>query len=511
MAANLRPAARTKTIPAPLGGWNTRDSLALMEPTDAVILDNWWPRTSDMINRRGSSVWATGLAHPVNTLMTYAIPTGQLMFAAAGVGIYDVSTQGAVGAAVVTGLGSTAFQYTNMNTAGGSFLYAVNGVDDALLYDGTTWTAINTLSTPAITGIATSTFKQVNLWKRRLFFVEKESMSVWYLPVNSIGGIASEINFGSLFKKGGKIIATATWTVDAGYGADDNLVVITNRGEVAVYTGTDPANAATFSLIGVFELGSPVSDRCFVKYAGDLLIITLDGIVPMSKALSSTRVDNRVAISDKISGAMTDATTQYQFNFGWQGILFPKVNMLLFNIPVRESEESWQFVMNTLTGAWARFTNWNANAFELFNDDLYFGGDGAVYKAWDGWDDLGGNIVADVKQAFNYFDAPAQLKHWKMARPIFFANRPPPFQINLDIDFDNQQIFSQPTTDVSSVAIWDNNTWDNANWNGQNIYKYWQSLAKLGYCAGLRMVVTGNGLDVTWPSTDFLYEYGGVL
>jgi len=511
MAANLRQAARTKTLPAPLGGWNTRDSLALMESTDAVTLDNWWPRTSDMINRRGSSVWATGISGAVNTLMTYSIPTGQAMFAAASDKIYNVSTQGAVGAPVVTGLGSAVFEYTNINTAGGSFLYAVNGVDNALLYNGTTWTGITAVSTPAITGVATTQFKQVNLWKRRLFFVQKESMSVWYLPVNSVGGAASEINFGSLFKKGGKIVATATWTVDAGYGADDNLVIITNRGEIAVYNGIDPANATTFNLIGVFELGSPVSDRCYVKYAGDLLIITLDGIVPLSKALSSTRVDNRVAISDKISGAMTDATTLYQYNFGWEGILFPKVNMLLFNVPVTANEESQQFVMNTLTGAWARFKNWNANTFELFNDDLYFGSAGTVYKGWDGYDDVGTNIVSEVKQAFNYFDAPAQLKHWKMARPIFFANRPPPFQINLDIDFDDQPIYSYPTTDISTLALWDVSLWDNSIWSGQTIYKYWQSLAKIGYCAALRMVVTGNGLDLTWPSTDFLYEYGGVL
>ena len=31
-------------IPAPVGGWNARDSLDAMPPTDAIKLVNWIPR-----------------------------------------------------------------------------------------------------------------------------------------------------------------------------------------------------------------------------------------------------------------------------------------------------------------------------------------------------------------------------------------------------------------------------------------------------------------------------------
>jgi hypothetical protein len=514
MAANLRPTGQTKTLPAPLGGWNSRDSLAMMAPTDAVTLNNWWPRTSDMLNRRGSTVWATDLPAAVNTLMTYGGTTNQEMYAVSNGAIYDVTTQGAVGSPVMTGLGNSAIQYVNFANAGGSYLVGVNGEDDLILYNGSTWRHLNSLSTPAVLGVDTDKFTQVNLWKRRLFYVEKESMTVWYMPVDSIGGTALPLNFGALFKKGGYIVATATWTLDAGYGSDDNLVIITSRGEVAVYNGTDPDNAATFALIGVYELGSPVSSpRCFVKFGGDLLLITLDGIVPLSKALISTRVDSRVAISDKISGAMTDATTQYQDNFGWQGIVFPKVNMLLFNIPVSPNVEAQQFAMNTLTNAWTKFTGWNANCFELYNDDLYFGSATKVYKAWDGYNDAGAQISCICQQAYNYFDAPAQLKHWKLARPILFANLPPQLSINMDVDFEQSQNYSIPsvTPMANPYGIWDDNIWDNAVWANTQIYKNWQSLSRLGYAGGFQLVVAGDALDCTWPSTDFLYEFGGVI
>lgn len=514
MAANLRPTGKTKTLPSPLGGWNARDSLALMDATDAVVLDNWWPRTSDMLNRRGCSVWTTNLPKAVNTLMTYGGPTGQELYAVSDGNIYDVTLSGTATTPVLSGLSNSAIQYVNFANAGGAFLVGVNGADDLVLYNGTSWSQINSATTPAITGVATSSLIQINAWKRRLFFVEKNSMNVWYMPVDSIGGTAQKLNFGALFKKGGYVVATATWTLDAGYGSDDNLVIVTSRGEVAVYTGTDPASAATFSLIGVFELGSPVSSpRCFVKYGGDLLLITLDGVVPLSKALTSTRIDQRVAISDKISGAMTTATTLYQNNFGWQGIVFPKTNMLLFNIPITPNVESQQYVMNTLTNSWARFTGWNANCFELFNDDLYFGANGKVYKAWDGNSDAGQQINCVCQQAYNYFDAPAQLKHWKMARPILFANIPPQLSINMDVDYAQSTNYSVPSIQpmTNSYGQWDETDWDHSVWADTQVYKNWQSLSKLGYVGGFQLVVSGDLLDCTWPSTDFLYEFGGVL
>ncbi|MGK3945817.1 hypothetical protein ABK046_46665, partial [Streptomyces caeruleatus] len=88
------------------------------------------------------------------------------------------------------------------------------------------WTAITGVSTPAITGVTTSTLAHVTLFKNRLFFVQNNSMNVWYLPVNSIGGTASMLDLGSVFRRGGRVEACYTWTLDAGDGSDDHFVVI---------------------------------------------------------------------------------------------------------------------------------------------------------------------------------------------------------------------------------------------------------------------------------------------
>ena len=53
--------AKIVSVPAPIGGWNQRDSLAAMPAGDAVILDNWYPTPYDVGVRQGCSAWATGL------------------------------------------------------------------------------------------------------------------------------------------------------------------------------------------------------------------------------------------------------------------------------------------------------------------------------------------------------------------------------------------------------------------------------------------------------------------
>jgi hypothetical protein len=79
--------------------------------------------------------------------------------------------------------------------------------------------------------------------------------------VESVGGAATEINLGSVFRLGGCIMACYTWTIDAGNGADDHFVILSSNGEVAVYRGTDPSDATAWSIVGVFVLGRPIGRR----------------------------------------------------------------------------------------------------------------------------------------------------------------------------------------------------------------------------------------------------------
>ena len=82
--------AQTVSLPAPVGGWNARDSIAAMPPFDAVIMDNWFPDTDYVKVRKGYTNHVLGITGQVESLMQYSSGTMRKLFAAATTSIYDV-------------------------------------------------------------------------------------------------------------------------------------------------------------------------------------------------------------------------------------------------------------------------------------------------------------------------------------------------------------------------------------------------------------------------------------
>lgn len=504
--------ASVLSMPAPVAGWNAKDPIAQMGPRDAVILDNFFPLTTEVSLRDGSRDHVTGITGTVETLMDYSTPTGaNTIFAAAGSAFYDVTTPGAVGAAVQTGLTNAQWRYVNFSTAGGSFLYAVNGADDPRLWNGTTWVSINAVSVPAVTGVTTSTLTHINVYARRLWFVQNNTMKVWYLPVDSIGGAANSIDFASLFSRGGYLMAMGTWTIDSGSGMDDHAVFFTSEGQVAVYQGIDPSTATGFVLVGVYDIGEPVTRNCFVKYGSDLLLICRDGVQPLSAALQSSRVSTKVSITDKIQQAMSDATGTYAASYGWQLQVFPEKNALILNVPVTGGQQ--QFVMNTLSGAWCRFLGWNASCFVQSQSRLYFGTNGKVCEAWTGASDSGVAITGNALASFQYHGGMTQ-KRYTMVRPIITTDSPSVgVLLRLNVDFDIQEPVGSPTFSPSTAATWDSSLWDVGIWSGGfSLRKDWNTIGGIGYCAALYLKVQSNSAQLRWQSVDYVFEKGvGVL
>lgn len=495
--------AYSASLPAPVGGWNARDSLANMAPEDAVILTNMLPSVSNVKLRGGYTRYATGLGSQVETLMAYSSGTASSFFAIAGTKIYDVSNGGAVGAAVVTGLTNARWEYTNITTAGGSFIMAVNGVDAAQLYDGSVWT------NPTISNVSSAALDNVTLFKNRLWFHQKNTLKAWYLPTNSIGGAAVAFDLTSIARLGGKLVALGTWTVDAGYGSDDNLVFITSKGEVIIYRGTDPASAATWSLMGTWVLGAPIGNRCLIKYGGDLLLLTTNGLFPLGQTLQSERVDPAIALSDKIQGAFADATSTYRNSFGWQVVFSPLNNVVFVNVPVSVGTQQ-QYVMNNITRAWSNFTGWAANCWETFNDQAYFGGNGYVGLAFDtGYADNSTDIQTNILQAFNYFRQRGIQKYFTRARPNIFTNGTPAILIGVNVDFSLADTTQPLSFSGVSYGRWDVGLWDTALWGqGLDITNNWQGITGIGYCGAVNLKSASQGIQIEWASTDVVYQQG---
>lgn len=492
-----------ESLPAPVGGWNARDALGDMAEDDAVAMVNYFPGTTSVELRAGHTRYATGISGQVETVMAYSGGATNKLLAIGNNSVYDVTAGGAVGAAALSSLTNSRWQYINVATAGGNYIEMCNGADSVYTFDGSTWTA----QSGNITNVTSSNLININLFKNRVWFIEKNTLKAWYLPTQSISGAAAALDLSAFAPHGGYLMAMATWTIDAGYGVDDLAVFITSNGDCIVYRGTDPSSASTWALVGVWWLGSPIGRRCFVKYKGDLLLITQDGLLPLSGALQSSRLQPRVALSDKISAQISAATSAYGSTFGWQILPFPKESMLLLNVPVQAGNIQEQYVMNMITGAWCDFQGWNANCWELYQDDIYFGGNTFVGKAWNTYSDNGSAIAGNILQAFNYFKTPGKAKRFTRMRPTLLTNGSPSIQGSINTEFDT----SAPATALSTVgiagAVWDTGVWDTALWaETLTISRQWQGANGIGYCGAPRFSSSSTGLQIQLISTDVVME-----
>lgn len=504
--------ARTSSVPAPIKGWNARDSVADMARDDAVILTNWFPSAAEVMHRKGSAEHATDIGSPtlVETLMVYHPPSGnQEFYAAAGDSIYDVGAAGAVGAAEVGSLSNARWQWVNATTSGGSFLIAVNGEDSLLLYDGATWTPIDDMSSPSITNVDTTDLIGVHLHMERVWYIEKDSMNVWYTAAGEITGALTQIPLGGVFKNGGYLLAMGTWTLDGGRGTTNQAVFVSSEGEVAVYQGIDPASATTWALVGVYTIAKPIGRRCLQKLAGDLLIITTDGVVSCSQYLTTDRSTKSVALTDRISSAVADVVALYRDQPGWELTFYPDGSMLLLNVPITTQSE--QYVMNTITRAWCRFTGWPAECFAVFEDELYFGTLGEVRKAWVGASDLGNDITSEVVQAFNYYGNRNQQKHFRMVRPILgWDLNPIRIYLGMDVDYKIEIPAGSFLIPSNGIAlIWDEGLWDVNTWGGDiEVKKDWHTVFGVGFAGALHMKLSTSVASIRYYSLDVLWEAG---
>ncbi len=495
-----------RSIPAPVGGWDAQSPLAGMPPQNAVILDNWIPRSGYCEVRRGFIPQQTGTAAPVKSMMAYrGGASGDTLFASAGGNLYDVTVQGAaLGAPVYSGFSNNIWNATHFANAAGQWLIAMNGTDTPIGYNAGTWATL-----PAITGSSGSiTLTSTNLLacaphQGRLLCIEKNTLHVWFPAAGAVGGAMQLLDLGSIFSKGGRLIAVETWSWQFGVTADQYAVFMTDQGQIALYSGIDPSDANSWTLTGVYDFGKPIGQKALVKYGSDLVIIATDGIIPLSQAMNLDRAaDNTVALTSKIAPAFAAAVRAYKGNTGWQGILYPgdttsndanadAGSLAIFNIPTASFSTSVQFVQNMSTGAWCRLMGINAFCWEIANDAIYFGSTSGVYQ-WDvGASDNGVTITANMLPAFSNFGS-AATKQFTMVRPLLNTSGIVAPAIDINTDFSLTMPSATPSV-VDRGAV-------------QSEIRYdWTSTSGMGYFGSVAMQVSiqsdPNAQNVATDST----------
>jgi hypothetical protein len=514
--AYLQKQRRQKAYPvavsACVGGWNTRDSLDEMKPTDAVVMDNWFPGLGSVYTRGGSSSYATTLGGPVKTLAEFNAKGLRKFIAAANANIWNISSSGA-GVSLASGFARDDWQTAQFDDAsGGPRLGLVNGSDAPQIYDGATVGAM----TVSGVGLTVTNLNGIHIFKSRSYFWDNRTQDFWYSATNALGGVLVKFPLGRVTNGGGNLIAMGTWSVDAGDGMADMAVFVLNSGDVLVYAGDDPGTAASWVLKARYSMGAPLSTRAVKKVGSELIVVTRSGYIPLSKALPGGRVfEQKSSISDKIRGAALEATKLNSANFGWDVAHYPSKNMLIVNVPLSTTQFQ-QHVMNTETGSWCRFTGLDSLCWGLYNDALYFGTSAGTVLLYDPslHGDLGNAIVCELQSSWNYLGDRRKTKRATGIRPLIRTTGGViSYGVGVGFDFQNFNISIQQDTPLGiPTSPWDSSPWDVTPWSAEfAISNLWSSIVGDGYCVSMKLNVSSGSQGAEWLATNYLVEPGGVL
>jgi hypothetical protein len=515
---NTSQRSSPQTVPPPIGGLNGRDPLAAMGKSDAYLLDNFLPGTSDLKSRKGHAKYSTtALTGPVQSLEVYSGGAADQMLAWAGGSLYNVSV--AAPALLVSGLLSNTVVTTMFsNSADNSqHLMITSGLDTPSRFDGT---AITNLALTGMVG-SSSTLNFVFAFKSRLYWGQKDKLGFYYLPVGALQGALSYFDLAQVSKLGGYLVAIASYSEDSGNGPNDYIVFITSKGECIVYAGFDPSNANNWTIVGRYYAAVPIGKKCVLNYGSELILLTLEGALPFSQIRKAGDAKSAgvagssySALTSKLGSFLSD----YNINAatpGWQGLQYSGAGgWLLLNVPATSlvSGKYYHYVMNTTTNAWSRITNWNGLCFTVFNKRLFFGRyDGYVMLGDEGRLDDGQSILCDAKQAYNYFEDGNGLgflqKHFQWASLLVGCDGKPPLSGKFNVDY----VEESPTylNEVAGVvgSPWDDTFWDVGSWGGDNqTQRFVVTLNKGGVAGSLWLRASLSSVSFSWYATQYIIE-----
>jgi hypothetical protein len=379
--------------------------------------------------------------------------------------------------------------------------------------------SVDTVVAPGITfpgSLTTADMSFVWVYRNRLWFIQKDSLNAWYMDnVDAIGGAPEVYPLGGILQKGGSLLWGAAWALERGAsgGLSDQLVITSDQGEAAIFQGTFPEDLTTWVPTGVYRLGTPLGNRAFFRGGGDIAVATSVGLVPLSKAISlDVTALSQAAISYNIQDAWQTANDN-RGRSDWQCTIWPEQKMAVISPPITPGNyDPVLFISNTETGAWCRYTNWDARALTVFNGEMYFGGaDGFVYKANVTGKDDAATYTGVYLPLFDDLGMPANRKVPKMGRGVARAKARLNYSLQFKADFDVSVNAPPTATAIDGSNTWGTGIWGQAIWGAENpsvLTQEWKSVGGTGYATSLAYQITSGStvpldaeiirLEMTW-------------
>lgn len=510
-----------KTLSAPIGGWNARDSLAAMKATDAVLADNVDIESGFIVSRPGYVLHATTVdAGNVETLFELWSPRSRELIAAMSTAIFNVSSASTSAVLLKGGFAGNG-RWTGINFNGTALFVESSGADwpqetsDGSSVSSSTFTA-------SAAGTLMRAMVHINVWKERVWLVETSSQNAYFGVVGGISGALEFFPVGRIGTFGGDLIGTYSWSIDAGDGPDDLLVFLFSSGDIAVYAGIDPlqvgdpaaGESAPLRIIGRYHIGEPLDRRAVIQVGGDLVIVSKQGYLPLSQVIREGQVaEETKALSEKIRDAVQAATETGKDSTGWEAMLHPRGTRLYFNVPTTKGSDPYhQHVFHTAAKAWSRYKKLPVRTLGKFKGEVYFGGTNGTVWRHTGGEDAGSAIQFDVQQAWSYFGDPARRKFIRTYEPLMEGRGSIAIQTAVLADFDRSAPdFQTGTITQPEQSLWDVALWDVAKWgSNENLVRHRFISAASGHALSIRLRADTT-TAFRWYATSWSAEKGAVF
>lgn len=399
------------------------------------------------------------------------------LFATAQNGLYDISAGGSAPTLKLTfGIQNTNTGFGEsapfVNSAGDRFLLYADEVNGYLLYtEGTdSWAA------GSVTGVSPSALVHVALWGARVWFTERDSSRGWFLGLGAISGPATPFDFAPFFAAGGTLRGLWRWTRDGGQdGMGDHLVAVSSAGDVVVFRGTDP-QYPNFQWVGTWHVGGvPAGRKLASQYGGDLQLLTLNGLLPLSRLVSGAVLTPDTYETNDIRPLFANAMAAMSTRRGWHVQAHPRGSFLCVNTPGVAGEPQEQFAMSFATRDWSRLRGLDILSSALWQGEFYFGTrDGRVLKSTGTVDNvlLGGNtsqakaIECSWLPGFSNYGSGGRKAVRFLRLGFLHRGLPPSFEALVRFDLDTREPSGALEATIGSSGAWDVGQWDVALWGG---------------------------------------------
>jgi hypothetical protein len=477
---------------APVGGLNARDNLRTMPENDAETLINFFPRTSDIITRRGSLEHCDSTtATMVKSLARLIEADGaQTLIAGSGNKLYDVTT-------ATPSLEYTAttdiFQFVEF----GNELFFVNGVDSCQKWDGSsmatvTWTG---------SGLTATDLIDVTAFKSRLWFIEKNTGSAWYGGLRAKTGALTEFDLSGLVD--GALYTAASISRQTSAGDTSQIAFFSSAGDVLIYDG-DPASSLV--LVGRATMPKLLSRKSIASYGQDLLLLTEAGVIPLSSLFSAP---TPYVVTDKINRRLIEEVELYSGLYGWQVFFYAAGRQILINVPT-STITAKQYVINLDSGAFSEYQGMNAFSWSMFGNKPHFGKyDGTVHTADTGYADDGTPISYKYRSAPTFLGSRTNVKKVSRVKPYITVTRThnPTYSLQ-DLYSDSKS--SVETEVVKDVTLW-GSPWGSSWATDMLATDVWEVLPGHGKAFILEIEGSNSLGSLTLQGIEILFERGNGL